>query len=85
MSIWWLDVEDESIVVRNDLASSSSGLVPTRFEAAQHFPRRPPPPSRSGVSKMAFSELLKAATALGPDQKIPGAAVMAADASGSDT
>ncbi|KIW55396.1 hypothetical protein PV05_07679 [Exophiala xenobiotica] len=31
---------------------------------------------------MAFSELLKAATAQGPDRKIPGAVVMAADASG---
>jgi hypothetical protein len=36
-----------------------------------------------GVSKMAFGDVLKAATARGPDQKIPGAVVMAADASGS--
>ncbi|KAK5197663.1 hypothetical protein LTR92_001905 [Exophiala xenobiotica] len=31
---------------------------------------------------MAFGDVLKAATARGPDQKIPGAVVMAADASG---
>jgi hypothetical protein len=33
---------------------------------------------------MSFTEALKAATAPGPDQRIPGVVVMAADASGID-
>lgn len=74
----------------NDFASSSFSLVPARPRLLQYLKQRNisldlhPRFLGPGVSKMAFSELLKAATAQGPDRKIPGAVVMAADASGSD-